>query len=260
MDVMDDDMTITEQPELTFQESSFEETGFTSTYDLPGSKTLAPSPTASKQRVARITFTNVAFSHTVIAKYKPAAYLKANFRNGSHVTLLDGPTGLTLDGSFMGRTKLPRCSPGDSFNLSLGVDPAIRVAYPKPDVKRSQSGVFNKEDNGVYTRTITLSNTRSGTRGKPVQLRVLDQIPVSEDERLRIEIMQPRGMVLGGANVLAGVAGKEGKDDKDWGKAVASLKKGGEVSWDVTLNAGKMVKLGLEYQCVFPTGDHVINV
>ncbi|KAK8052355.1 hypothetical protein PG993_003740 [Apiospora rasikravindrae] len=273
---MEEQQTITEQPaELAFQESTFEETGFTTTYDLPGLKTLAPASTASKQRVARITFANIAFSHTVVAKYKPVAYLQAKVRNGNKLTLLPGPAGLTLDGSFLGRTHMPRCSPGDSFTLSLGVDPAIKVAYPKPDVRRSQSGVFNREDSAVYTRTISLSNTRSspssatssssGTSQQkqplPARITVLDQVPVSEDERLRVEVLQPRGLTLAGSpGVPAGVAGREGKDEMHWGKAVATLKKGGEVSWDVTLNAGRMVKLGLEYQCAFPTGDQAVNV
>lgn len=252
------------QPELGFQESSFEETGFTTTYDLPGLKTIIPSLTASKQRVARVTFASVTFNYTCIPKYKPVAYLKAKLRNGSKMTLLKGPTGLTLDGSFMGRTDLPRCSPGDAFSLSLGVDPAIKVIYPKPDVKRSQSGLFSKEDSGIYTRTITLMNTRSAAKSKPVQLTVLDQVPVSEDDRLRVEILQPRGLALNGAHVSAaistGLPGKEGKDEQDWGKAAARLKKGGEVSWDVTLNAGRAVKLGLEYECTFPTSEHVVNV
>ncbi|KAK8043099.1 hypothetical protein PG994_013582 [Apiospora phragmitis] len=266
--------TLTDEPpppaaELAFQESTFEETGFTTTYDLPGLKTLAPGSTASKQRVARLSFADVAFSHTVVAKYKPVAYLQAKVRNGNKLTLLPGAAGLTLDGSFLGRTDMPRCSPGDSFTLSLGVDPAIKVAYPKPDVRRSQSGVFNKEDSAVYSRTISLSNTRSGTSQQqqqqkqplPARITVLDQVPVSEDERLRVEVLQPRGLALAGAaGVPAGAPGREGKEEKDWGKAVASLKKGGEVSWDITLHAGRMVKLELEYQCAFPTGDHAVNV
>lgn len=273
-----DDETTTEAqplaPELSFQESSFEETGLTSTYDLPGLKTLAPSSTPSKQRVVRVTFSSVAFSHTVVARHKPAAYLKAKIRNGSsQLTILQGPAGLTLDGSFLGRTTIPRCSPGDSFTLSLGVDPAIRVAYPKPDVKRSQSGLFSKDDSGVYTRIITLVNTRSnagssgnkGTGGsgvsKPVKVTVLDQVPVSEDEKLRIDILQPRGMVIGStAGVATGVPGREGEEEKDWGKALATLKKGGEVTWDVTLNAGRMAKLSLVYEASFPAGEQVVNV
>ncbi|KAK0620453.1 hypothetical protein B0T14DRAFT_521458 [Immersiella caudata] len=254
----DDGRTILEPtPELSFQESAFEETGLTATYDLPNLKTLKPSSTASKQRVARISFSNVYFSHTVVAKYKPAAYLKAKLRNTSKLTLLKGPTGLTLDGTFMGRSTLPRCSAGDTFTMSLGVDPAIKVAYPKPDVKRSTTGVFTKGDNSVYTRTITLVNTRA-TAGKPVNILVLDQVPVSEDEKLRIDILHPRGLYAG-SGVATGAAGKEGKEEKDWGKATATLKKAGEVSWDVVLNAGKSARLTLEYDVAFPTGDRVVQ-
>ncbi|KAK4112636.1 hypothetical protein N656DRAFT_789322 [Canariomyces notabilis] len=244
-------------PEVAFQESSFEETGLTATYDVPNLKTLKPSSTASKQRVARISFANVVFSRTVVAKYKPAAYLKARLRNTSKLTLLRGPTGLTLDGTFMGRSTLPRCSAGDSFNMPLGVDPAIKVAYPKPDVTRSTTGVFSKGENSVYTRSVTLVNTRAAA-GKPVTITVLDQVPVSEDEKLRVEVLHPPGLsstLASGKPVATGVPGKD--TDKDWGKATAVLKKAGEVSWDVVLNAGKSVKLLLQYEVAFPTGERV---
>ncbi|OIW32786.1 hypothetical protein CONLIGDRAFT_594154 [Coniochaeta ligniaria NRRL 30616] len=256
----DDVATMTEAtPELSFQETAFEETGLTTTYDLPGLKSLNTSSTASKQRVARVSFTNVAFSHTVVAKYKPVAYLKAKLRNASKLTLLKGPVGLTLDSSFMGRSTLPRCSAGDNFTLSLGVDPAIDVVYPKPDVKRSTSGIFNKEDSSVYTRSVTIANTRASA-GKPINLVVLDQVPVSEDERLRIVITYPRGMAVGGNPVSTGVPGKQGAENAAWGKATATLKKAGEVSWDVVLNAGRSVKLPLEYEVAVPGGEGVVQV
>ncbi|KAK3934839.1 hypothetical protein QBC46DRAFT_398835 [Diplogelasinospora grovesii] len=245
-------------PELSFQESSFEETGLTATYDLPTLKTLKPSSTASKQRVARISFTNVVFSRTVVAKYKPVAYLKARIRNTSKLTLLKGPTGLTLDGTFMGRSTLPRCSAGDTFTMTLGVDPAIKVSYPKPDVKRSTTGVFTKGDNSVYTRTVTLVNTRAAAGQKPVNITVLDQVPVSEDEKLRIDILHPKFTGIGGG-VSAGVPGKDAKEDKDWGKAVATLKKAGEITWDVSLNGGRSVKLMLEYEVALPVGERVVQ-
>ncbi|KAL1898249.1 hypothetical protein Sste5346_003655 [Sporothrix stenoceras] len=270
-----DDMTLGGelQPELEFQESSFEETGMTTTYDLPGLKTLAPSSTASKQRVARIAFRDVVFSHTIVAKYKPVAYLKAKLKNASKLTLLKGTAGLTLDGSFLGRTTLPRCSAGDTFPLSLGVDPAIRVAYPKPDVKRATTGIFSKEDSSVYRRAVTISNTRASA-GKPVTLLVLDQVPVSEDEKLRVELQVPRGITVGGGSVAAGIgmvtataSGGSAKEapsssssaTRDWGTAAATLKKAGEVVWDVKLNAGRSVKLDLAYDVSAPTGEGVIQ-
>lgn len=246
-------------PELTFQDSSFEETGLTATYDLPHTKTLKPSATPSKQRVARISFTNVTFSRTVVAKYKPAAYLRARLRNTSKLTLLRGPTGLTLDGTFLGRSTLPRCSAGDSFNIPLGVDPAIRVSYPKPEIARSTTGVFSKGENSAYTRAVTLVNTRASA-GKPVAMTVLDQVPVSEDEKIRVDVLHPAGLTSGGRLVAAGVPGREGKEELDWGKATASLRKAGEVQWEVSLNAGKSVKLVLQYEVAFPTGERVAQV
>ncbi|KAL2126125.1 hypothetical protein VTI74DRAFT_1642 [Chaetomium olivicolor] len=245
-------------PEVTFQDSSFEETGLTATYDLPHLKTLKPSSTASKQRVARVSFSNITFARTVVAKYKPAAYLRARICNTSKLTLLKGPTGLTLDGTFLGRSTLPRCSAGDSFSIPLGVDPAIRVAYPKPEVTRSTTGVFSKGDNSSYTRSITLVNTRASA-GKPVAITVLDQVPVSEDERLRVDVLHPAGLHSGKA-MATGVPGKEGKEEMDWGKASAVLKKAGEVEWQVLLNAGKSVKLVLQYEVAFPTGERVSQV
>lgn len=251
----DDDVTMPDaQPSLEFQNSLVEETGFTTTYDLPGLKTLVPKFTVSKQRVARLNFANVLFSHTVVAKYQPVAYLRAKLRNNSKLTLLRGAASLTLDGSFMGQAKIPKCNSGEIFSLSLGVDSAIRVMYPKPDVRRSTSGMFTKEDSSVYVRTVTVHNTRV-TATKPAQVLVLDQVPVSEDDRLRVDVSNPRGLTVGGAPQPAGLAGRGTQEDKNWGKATATLKGGGQITWDVSLNPGKAVKLGLEYAVSMPSGD-----
>ncbi|KAF6843007.1 mucoidy inhibitor-like protein [Colletotrichum musicola] len=243
---------------LDFEESTFEETGFTTTYDLPGVKTLPPRPTASKQRVARVSFSNVSFSHTVVAKYKPVAYLKAKVRNTSRLTLLRGAAGLTLDGTFMGRTTLPRCSAGDCFSLGLGADPAVAVNYPKVDVRRATTGFFSKENSAVYARSVTVANSRAAA-GKPVSLLVLDQVPVSEDERLKVDVLQPAGLVVDGAGKAVGRPGRGEKEDADWGTATATLRKGGQVEWLVSLNAGKAVKLGLEYVVAMPSGDAAVE-
>lgn len=248
--------------DATYDASFMEETGLTTTYDLPGLKTLAPKFNGSKQRVARIPFANVIFSHTVVAKYKAVAYLSAKLKNSSKVALLKGNASLTLDGTFMGKTSLPRCSSGESFSLSLGIDPAIKVTYAKPEVHRTSSGLFSKEDSAVYVRTVTLHNTRA-VGGRAVDLLVQDQVPVSEDERLRVELLYPRGLVVDSINgVATGAAEKEGqsKDDGSWGKATARLKKEGQLSWDVSLNAGKAVYLTLEYSVSMPGGHSAYQV
>jgi hypothetical protein len=275
-----------DQPQsLTFEEGAWEETGLTTTYDVPSLKTLAPNNSTSKHKIAKIDFKNVIFSHIVIGKLRQVAFLKARLRNTSKITLLKGPLGLTLDGSFLGQASFPRCSAGESFSLPLGVDPAITISYPKPTVRRSQSGIFNKEDSNVFSRTVVIMNTKPKAA---IEMTVLDQVPVSEDERLKIEILSPRGLKAGGDGVPAGISafaglalantglngkgtakdvrasvyGVDGREFKDgkWGSAVATTKKGGEVSWNVKLNPGQGVKLVLEYEASFPAGETVVGV
>jgi len=250
------------EPRLDFEESLVDETGFTTTYDLPGLKTLAPRSTSSKQRVARINFNKIVFSHTVIAKYKPVAHLSAKLLNSSKLTLLRGPVGVTLDGSFMGRTNLPRCGSGDSFNLGLGVDPAIKVTYPRPESKRATTGFFTKEDIKIFERCIRLENTRqaSGPGAKAVKIIVMDQIPVPDNERVRVELLKPEGLAVGEQPKPTGIPGRaRNEEDKDWGSAVAGLRKGGDVHWVVSLKPGKALKLPLEYLVAVPIGEQAIQ-
>ncbi|KAG9232863.1 hypothetical protein BJ875DRAFT_426897 [Amylocarpus encephaloides] len=268
---------------LTFEAGAWEESGMSTSYDVPGTKTLIPSNSAIKHKIAKIEFKNVIFSHIVIGKLRQVAFLKARMRNNSKITLLKGPLGLTLDGSFLGQTKFPRCSAGESFSLPLGVDPSLNVTYPKPIVRRSQSGIFSKEDSNIFSRTLVIMNTKPNAS---CELTVLDQIPVSEDERLRIEITSPNGLKPGGQSVRTGVdaavprvgagGGKDKGTAKDargsvygssgeaangkWGTAIATAKKGGEVVWNVKLNPGHGVKLTLEYECTFPGGENIHSV
>ena len=273
---------------LVFEAGKWSEEGLTTTYDVPGTKTLTPSNSTIKHKIAKISFTNIVFSHIIIGKLRQVAFLKARLHNTSKITLLNGPLGLTLDSSFLGKATLPRCSSGEEFSLPLGVDPAIQILYPKPTVRRSQSGIFSKEDSNIFTRSIIVTNTKHSS---PAQLTVLDQVPVSEDEKLRIEITHPQGLKFGGDRVRTGVnatekkqgparivsdtgtakaartsvhsveSGQEIGNKGSWGTAEATAKgKGGEVAWAVKLNPGCAVKLSLEYEMTFPGGDSIVNL
>ncbi|KAF7917518.1 uncharacterized protein EAE97_012046 [Botrytis byssoidea] len=272
------------KPTLTFEEGAWEESGMSTTYDLPGLKTLMPSNSVLKHKIAKIEFKNIGFEHVVIPKLRTVAFLKAKLRNSSKIPLLAGPVGLNLDGSFLGQATFPRCSVGESLSLNLGVDPAIKVVYNKPEVRRSQSGIFSKEDSNVFLRSLSLRNTRM-QRG--VSLLVMDQVPVSEEERLRVEVLVPRGLKPDGDRIPTGLnlddemlqGGRERERDRDrerisssggelvrrskktdaWGTADAELKKSGEVLWNVRLAPGAGVKLVLQYEAGFPSGETVVN-
>lgn len=272
---------------IDFEESSWEETGLTATYDVPGLRSIPPSNLTRRHRIASITLKDIQLSYVLVPKLRAAAFLRARLRNSSTITLLRGPAGLTLDGSFLGNTTLSRCSAGEAFSLNLGTDPAINVIYTRPVVRRSQTGVFAKEGSSVFTRSVLITNTKSKDL---LEGTVFDQIPVSDDEKLRVDVLQPKGLRNEGDHVFDGVAAtvemasygasvaqnndksnrdslassssydarSSGKGEK-WGRAVATLKKGGEVSWNVKLNPGQGVRLVLEYEARFPSSDSIVG-
>ena len=88
-----------------------------------------------------------------------------------------------------------------------------------------------------------------------------DQIPISEDERLKVEVIQPSGLRKEGDVSKTGTSiVPAGKLAETWGKATATMKKGGEICWDVKIDPGRGAKLVLEYEARFPNHEVVVSV
>ncbi|KAB2575653.1 Nucleoporin NUP49 [Lasiodiplodia theobromae] len=253
------------------QEPTWEDSGMTTAYELPGTRTLAPSSLARRHKITTITIRDITLSYIAIPKLRKGAFLRAQLRNpsttndennnndndnDSGITLLQGAAGLTLDGSFLGNATLPRTAPGEDLDLDLGVDPAVHVAYAPALLRRGtpQSGLLLGRDTvDRYARCTTITNARKAA----VRVTVRDQVPLSEQERLRVEVLEPRGLVRGGGKVRAGVAAAEEEKaggGKWWGEVTAEMKEGNVVEWTVELEKGKSCKLPLEWEVRMP-GD-----
>ncbi|KAL8682308.1 MAG: hypothetical protein Q9224_006789 [Gallowayella concinna] len=133
--------------------------------------------------------------------------------------------------------------------------------------------MFQKEGSAIYTRTCILTNTKNDTA---IEATVADQIPISEDDKLKVEILVPKGLGKDGRQAVnAGIGqvnegtGKKGSTYAEestgssggrWGKATAKMKKDGVIEWDVKLNPGQGVKLELEYEAKYPSGTGIVGV
>ncbi|KAI9793899.1 MAG: hypothetical protein M1816_007151 [Peltula sp. TS41687] len=217
---------------LAFQESSRESHGLITTYGLPGLRTLGPGHLKRRHLIADLSLTSISLSYMLTPKLRTAAFPKAQIRNTSSITLLRG-----------------RAVHSSSRNR------AINVTYAKPTVRRSLGGIFNKEESMVYTRAITVANNKQ--QNEPVELVVLDQIPDSEDEQLRMTIVEPSALRNVGDRVKTGEPVTAGQQ---WGKAIATLKKDGEVVWNVTLNKGARCRLPLEYEAKIPASEIIVGL
>ncbi|KKZ65928.1 hypothetical protein EMCG_08338 [[Emmonsia] crescens] len=240
---------------LTFQETSRQDYGLTTSYDIPGQRTLRPSPLKRRHVIAELAFPKVEFSYVIIPKLRPAAFLRAKVFNTSSLTLLRGQAGLTLDGTFMGIAVLPGSRPNTTFSLSLGVDPGIQVAYAKPSVKRVSGGFFaGGLETAIFTRSCRITNTKSTA----ISLVLLDQVPVSENESLQVNILEPKGLDKEGDSATVALDSSAVK--AGWGSGRVTRLKGGEIMWQLTVEKGMEVKLTLVYEAKMPIGQRIIGV
>jgi hypothetical protein len=96
-------------------------------------------------------------------------------------------------------------SPQESFTASLGVDPAVRVTY-HPQSKKSKTtggGVLStKHTLTSFEQGITIKNTRLTQLHR---LLVKDQIPVSNDARIKVALVEPKVLAGAGKSAAAGV-------------------------------------------------------
>ena len=232
-------------PSLEVQDSFKQDYGFTTTYELPGRRTLTPSSVARRHVLVELGLNSVSLAYVIVPKHRAAAFLQAEIKNTSSVRILRGKVGMTIDGTFLGTAQVPSCMPNESFTLSLGVDPSIQVTYGKPIVRPVTGGFFNKEEAAMFRRTCLVKNTRSNA----VDVAVMDQVPVSEDKRIGVQILEPKGLNVSGDKVTLPM-GKQGK-------GTAKLGLNGEVKWVMTLEPEKEVRLVLEHEARVPVGSEV---
>ncbi|GIC90957.1 uncharacterized protein Aud_007395 [Aspergillus udagawae] len=241
----DDDSQTLAAGSLEHQDSVKQDYGLTTTYNLPGRRTLVPSSVHRRHVLAELDLKSMTLTHIIVPKIRAAAFLRARIQNTSSVTILRGQAGMTVDGTFLGTTSLPNCAPNDAFNISLGVDPSILVTYAKPSVRRVGGGFFSKEHTAVFRRTCWVKNTKSIA----VDLIVSEQVPLSEDDKLRVQILEPKGLEKEGDQVKMAMESK--------GRGTVSLAKNGEVKWMLKLQPGKDIRLTLEYEARVPQGSQV---
>ncbi|KAL1981001.1 hypothetical protein VTN96DRAFT_3265 [Rasamsonia emersonii] len=225
----EDSATMTLPPALGHESSVRQDYGLTTTYELPGQRTLIPSSVPRRHILAELDLATVTLSHVLIPKLRPAAFLTAKMQN-----------------TFLGTVPFAACAPGNVCNLSLSVDPSILVAYGPPTVRRATAGLLTKEDSAVFTRACWIKNTKTTA----VSISAMDQVPVSQDEKLRVNILEPKGLEQEGDQTHL---------DGQWGEGVASFEKDGEVKWQISQLGGKEVRLVLEYETRLPRGHRIIE-
>ena len=197
--------------------------GHTTTFTLPGTKTLASSPLASTWLISTTTLKDLSFTYTTTPKLRLAAYLAVSLVLPAPAPRIaaGAPVTLTIDGTYLGPVDAPTQKiPGD-MRFRLGVDEAILVSYEEPKCEKTVKGLMKKEVAAKYTRKWEVRNQKD----EAVKVSVYDQHSVytGDDQRVGVLTVSTKGKP---------VVGKDG--DVEW---TVSLEPGevksGELVWEV---------------------------
>ncbi len=163
------------------------------------------------------------YRYEITPKLDPDAFLTAQITGWDKLNLLNGTARIYFEGTFVGESRVSLAEAKDTLSLSLGRDKRIIAKREQiEDVNSRQT--FGGSQRDAHAYRITLRNTRQ----EPVNLTVYDQIPVSTDERIVVQLT-------------------------DGNSAQRNLETG-KLTWRLSLKPGESQALIFRYEVKFPKG------
>jgi uncharacterized protein (TIGR02231 family) len=122
------------------------------------------------------------FSYTSTPKLSPFAYLIGKTVNTTGAYWLPGKTTVFAGGDMIGSVYIGPVAPNEELTLSFGIDEGVSVEREELVRKEDESRIFGSRKERLFKDKITGANHKA----KPIKLRVIDQVPVSRHEDIKI--------------------------------------------------------------------------
>jgi uncharacterized protein (TIGR02231 family) len=184
-DRVDKAMPQTAAPIVAEEAKSVVETqAFQAVYGIPGRVTV-PSTGEPKRVGIDTAELDPALMVRTVPKRDQKAYLYAKVTIARGAPILPGQVALFRDGTFVGNGRLPQLSPGEEHELGFGADDHVRVRHAVAEEKRSETGIISTSKTDLRNFRITLKNLHE----RAIAVAVIDQIPVSQNADIKIELI-----------------------------------------------------------------------
>lgn len=213
--------------EETFAQATITE--FAATFAVPGRTTVE-----NTGETKRVVIDELELEPTLLVRAVPKrqerAFLYAKMVLPKASVFLPGEVSLFRDQTFVGTGRLPQLAGGDEHELGFGPDDAVRVRYSVADEKRGESGLISTSRTDQRNFRITVKNLHE----RPIAFTVLDQVPASLNEEIKVELMS------GTAPTRRDVDGKRGI-----------------LAWDGTLEADEERVIEFGYRVSWPAAKNI---
>ena len=169
-------------------EATVDTSGAAVTFHIPRRTDIPADKTPHKITVLTLNL-EPELDFLTVPKLMDEVYRRAKVVNDSEVTLLPGPISLFHGGEFVGRAKLPKVSPQETFETTMGIDDRIVV---ERELVLKEVGKQFIGDRRVlrYAYEIKIQNLLP----RLAKIVVGDQLPIAahEDVKVKVEEFDPQ--------------------------------------------------------------------
>ena len=168
------------------REAEVEIAPFQALYRVPDRTSVPETGEAKRVQITQASVTPQ-LSVKTVPKLDQTAYLYAKFKLPDRAALLPGPVSLFRDKTFVGTGRLPLVSGNEDVELGFGVDDLVRVRHTVAEEVRGETGLISSSRNDRRAYKINVKNLHE----RAINLTVLDQIPVSKQQGITVELTGP---------------------------------------------------------------------
>lgn len=123
------------------------------------------------------------YYHFLVPKMDSEAFLVAKVTGWEDLNLLPGRANVFYEGTYVGETVINPSVINDTLELALGRDNGITVTRTKLADKNNNKLLGNE-----VTKTVSYELKMKNNKSKAVNLLIEDQIPLSQNKDIKIEI------------------------------------------------------------------------
>ncbi|MBN8676725.1 MAG: DUF4139 domain-containing protein [Chitinophagales bacterium] len=167
------------------------------------------------------------YEYHAVPKLDPAVFLLAKITDYGRYNLLPGVANVFYQDTYIGQTSLNPTTVSDTMLLSLGRDEQITIKRVQPKELTERKKIFSNTVKETYTYEIVVKNNKS----IPVRVEILDQIPVSQQKEIVVEL--------------------EDKDGAEYQEEFGKLK------WELEVPANQNKRVRFTYTVKYPKGTQV---
>jgi uncharacterized protein (TIGR02231 family) len=169
------------------------------------------------------------YKYYTVPKYNTTAYLVADIKDFNKYNLISGAASVIFENMYVGETRINPNQMDDKMSITLGDDKKISIRKEVVNDKASEK-LFSSYQEKTITYDLVVRNNKK----EAINIEIRDQIPLSKDEAVKIELLQSDNAEL----------------DKEKGFLL----------WNVKISSSETKKFRVSYKVRYPKDFSISNL